>query len=79
MLYQHDTRMVSFYLTITIFILLITYLGMEDTMRLVRFAEIDIRWHWVIFRSYFLRRKLEKELGIKPISFKEHYQTYGKR
>ena len=48
-------------------------------MRFVRFVEIDIRWHWVVFRSYFLRRKLEKELGIKPISFKEHYQTYGKR
>ncbi|AOO04681.1 hypothetical protein RW081112_103 [Synechococcus phage S-RIM2] len=43
MLYQRDTRMVSFYLTATILILLIAYLGMEDSMRLVRFIEIDIR------------------------------------
>ena len=78
-MYQRDTRMVSFYLTATILILFIAYIGMEDSMRLVRFIEIDIRWHWVVVRAYFLRRKLEKELGIEPISFKEHYSTYGKR
>ncbi|WLW37408.1 hypothetical protein [Synechococcus phage S-RS29] len=48
-------------------------------MRFVRFVEIDIRWHWVVFRAYFLRRKLEKDLGIVPTTFKEHYKTYGKR
>ena len=48
-------------------------------MRLVKFIEIDIRWNWVVFRAYFLRRKLEKELGIEPTTFTEHYKTYGKR
>jgi hypothetical protein len=71
--------MVSFYLTATILLCFIAYIGMEDSMPLVRFIEIDIRWHWVVVRAYFLRRKLEKELGIEPISFKEHYRTYGKR
>jgi len=71
--------MVSFYLTATILILFIAYIGMEDSMRLVRFIEIDIRWHWIVFRAYFIRRKLEKDLGIEPTTFKEHYQTYGKR
>ena len=71
--------MVSLYLTGIIDLLFVAYLGIEDCLRLVRFAEIDIRWHWVLVRAYFLRRKLEKELGIEPVSFKEHYQTYGKR
>ncbi|AOO09823.1 hypothetical protein W2320910_104 [Synechococcus phage S-RIM2] len=79
MLYQRDTRMVSFYLTATILILLIAYLGMEDSMRLVRFIEIDIRWHWIVVRAYFIRRKLEKDLGIEPTTFTEHYKTYEKR
>ena len=71
--------MVSLYLTGIIVLLFVAYLGVEDSLRLVRFVEIDIRWHWVLVRAYFLRRKLEKELGIEPVSFKEHYQTYGKR
>ena len=71
--------MVSFYLTAAILLCFIAYLGMEDSIRLVKFIEVDIRWHWIVFRAYFLRRKLEKELGIEPTTFKEHYQTYGKR
>jgi|TARA_B100000085_G_scaffold66614_1_gene59315 hypothetical protein len=71
--------MVSFYLTATIILCFIAYIGMEESMRFVRFVEIDIRWHWVVFRAYFLRRKLEKDLGIVPTTFKEHYKTYGKR
>ncbi len=48
-------------------------------MRFVRFVEIDVRWHWIVVRAYFIRRKLEKDLGIELTTFKEHYQTYGKR
>jgi|TARA_B100002019_G_C20728585_1_gene338251 hypothetical protein len=71
--------MVSFYLTAIILILFVAYLGMDDTMILIKFIEIDIRRNWIIFRAYFIRRKLEKDLGIEPTTFKEHYQTYGKR
>jgi hypothetical protein len=71
--------MVSFYLTAAILLCFIAYFGMEDSMRFARFVEIDIRWNWIVVRAYFIRRKLEKDLGIIPTTFKEHYQTYGKR
>jgi hypothetical protein len=71
--------MVSFYLTAVILLCFIAYFGMEDSMRFVKFVEIDVRWHWIVVRAYFMRRKLEKDLGIEPTTFKEHYQTYGKR
>jgi len=71
--------MVSFYLLVAVFVLLVAYAGIDNTMRLVAYADIEVRWHWVIFRAYFMRRKLEKQLGIEPTTFKKHYQTYGKR
>jgi len=78
LLYQRDTNMVSFYLLVTAFILLVAYAGMENTMRLFEFADLELRWHWVIFRSYFIRRDLEKRLGFPKTSFIQHYKTYGK-
>ena len=70
--------MISFYLLVTAFILLVAYAGTENTMRLFEFLDLELRWHWILFRSYFIRRKYEKELGFPKTSFLHHYKTYGK-
>ena len=70
--------MVSFYLSVTIFILFVAYAGTENAMRLFAFLDLELRWHWILYRSYFIRRKYEKELGFPKTSFKQHYKTYGK-
>jgi hypothetical protein len=67
------------YLILVFVLILFAVGGVEATMRFFAYVDIELRWHWVIFRAYLLRRKLEKELGIKPTSFSEHYKTYGKR
>ena len=57
--------MALFYLLILTFIALVAIGGYDATMRLVRFLELSFEYHFIIKpRMYFMRRKLEKELGI---------------
>ena len=57
--------MALFYLLILTFIALVAIGGYDATMRLVRFLELSFEYHLIIKpRMYFMRRKLEKELGI---------------
>jgi|TARA_B100000085_G_scaffold268310_1_gene278673 hypothetical protein len=57
--------MVLFYLLILTFIALVAIGGYDATMRLVRFLELSFEYHFIIKpRMYFMKRKLEKELGI---------------
>jgi hypothetical protein len=58
--------------------LLVAYAGTENTMRLFEFLDLELRWHWILFRSYSIRRKYEEELGFPKTSFLHHYKTYGK-
>jgi hypothetical protein len=75
---QGGTTMVSFYLSVTVFILFVAYAGIENVMKLFAFLDLELRWHWIIFRSYFIRRDLEERLGFPKTSFIQHYKTYGK-
>ena len=57
--------MALFYLLILTFIALVAIGGYDATMRLVRFLELSFEYHLIIKpRMYFMKRKLEKELGI---------------
>jgi hypothetical protein len=50
------------YVLATIIILMIAYAGVEPTMRLFAYVDLTIRWQWVQFRMYLMRRKLEQQL-----------------
>jgi hypothetical protein len=39
---------------------------LESTLRLVRYIELSIRYEIVKVQMWFIKRKLEKELGIPP-------------
>ena len=54
--------MLGLYLVITIVILCIAYAGVEDTIRLVAYLDLQLRYTWVRFRMYLMRRKLEQQL-----------------
>jgi len=71
--------MVSFYLTLAILIILIAYAGVDNTIKLFAYTDLELRWQWVLFRGFFIRRKLEKQLNIPRTSIIKHYQTYGKK
>lgn len=50
------------WITVTIIALLIAYAGVEETMRLFAYADLQLRYAWVRFRMMLMRRKLKQQL-----------------
>ncbi|AGH26930.1 hypothetical protein SXBG_00195 [Synechococcus phage S-CAM1] len=54
--------MLGVYVVITLVILLVAYAGVEETTRLFVYFDLQLRYAWVRFRMYLMRRKLEQQL-----------------
>ena len=54
--------MLGIYVVITLIVLMIAYAGMEETMRLFAYADLVIRYQWIRFRMFMMKRKLEQQL-----------------
>ena len=54
--------MLGLYIVITVVILCITYAGVEETMRLFAYLDLQLRYTWVRFKMHPMRRKLEQQL-----------------
>ena len=54
--------MLGIYLVVTIVILLMAYAGVEETMRLFAYVDLQLRYALVRFRMMLLRRKLKQQL-----------------
>ena len=54
--------MLGIYLVVAIVILLIAYAGVEETMRLFAYVDLQLRYALVRFRMMLLRRKLKQQL-----------------
>ena len=50
------------YVLIALLLLLIAYAGVEETMRLIYYIDLHIRYAYVKVRMYFMERKLRKQL-----------------
>ncbi|AOO11601.1 hypothetical protein Np200711_120 [Cyanophage S-RIM44] len=54
--------MLGIYVIITLIVLMVAYAGVEETIRLFAYADLVIRYQWVKFRMFMMRRKLEQQL-----------------
>jgi hypothetical protein len=54
--------MTAFYLVFFIFICLVAYAGLDATMRLFAYMDLQLRYSWVRFRMVLMRRKLRQQL-----------------
>jgi len=54
--------MLGLYLVVAIVLLCIAYAGVEETMRLFAYLDLQLRFAWVRFRMMLLRRKLHQQL-----------------
>jgi hypothetical protein len=54
--------MLGIYLVFAIVLLLIAYAGVEETMRLFAYVDLQLRYALVRFRMMLLRRKLKQQL-----------------
>ena len=54
--------MLGLYVVITVVVLCIAYAGVEETMRLFAYLDLQLRYAWVRFKMYLMRRKLQQQL-----------------
>ena len=54
--------MLGIYVIVTLIVLMVAYAGMEETMRLFSYSDLVIRYQWIKFRTFMMRRKLEQQL-----------------
>jgi len=54
--------MLGIYVIGTVIVLMVAYAGMEETMRLFSYVDLMIRWQWIQFRMFMMRRRLEQQL-----------------
>ena len=54
--------MLGLYVVIAIVILCIAYAGVEETMRLFAYLDLQLRYAWVLFKLMLMRRKLKQQL-----------------
>ena len=59
-----DPSLISLYLCILILIGMIAYAGIEGTMRVFVYLELQIKYLWIKIQMYFMKRRLQKQLGI---------------
>ena len=54
--------MIGFYILVFLVAALFAYAGYDATMRLFAYIDITLRYQWIQFRMYLMRRKLEQQL-----------------
>ena len=59
-----DPSLISLYLCTLILIGMIAYAGIEGTMRVFVYLELQIKYLWIKIQMYFMKRRLQKQLGI---------------
>ena len=51
--------------------ILVAVAGVDETLRLFAYIDLQIRYAWIQFRMERMRRKLRKQLGAPPITPEE--------
>lgn len=54
--------MLGLYLVVAIVLLCVAYAGVDETMRLFAYLDLQLRFAWVRFRMMLMRRKLKQQL-----------------
>ena len=61
----------STYLTLLIIIALIVIGGYESTLRVFHYLDIFIKYRIIKIRMWFMKKKLEKQLGLPPRDWRD--------
>ena len=54
--------MLGLYLVVAVVLLCVAYAGVDETMRLFAYLDLQLRYAFVRFRMMLLRRKLKQQL-----------------
>ena len=67
--------MLGLYLVVAIVILLVAYAGVDETMRLFAYLDLQLRFAWVRFRMMLMRRKLRRQLNKSFAEYRNLKET----
>ena len=67
--------MLGLYLVVAIVLLLVAYAGVDETMRLFAYLDLQLRFAWVRFRMMLMRRKLKRQLDKSFAEYRNLKET----
>jgi hypothetical protein len=70
--------MMSLYVLIVFVSILIAYAGVDETMKLFYYADLQLRNAWVQLRMGMMRRKLKAQLIKDTTDFEKFLKEYKK-
>lgn len=70
--------MMGLYLVVAIVLLCIAYAGVEETMRLFAYLDLQLRYAWIRFRMELMRRKLRYQLSKDTANIEKMLQELKK-
>jgi hypothetical protein len=70
-----DPSTLSLYLTITIVACMIIYAGVEGTLRVFVYLDLQLRYAYVRIRMWMMKKQLENQL-VLPSKFKGNKNEY---
>ena len=59
-----NSILLEFYLLIAVVMLMIAYAGFEGTMRVFTYIDLQIRYQYIMFLTWKMRRKLRRQLDL---------------
>ena len=68
--------MIGIYFIIVFVLILIAYAGVDETMKLFYFADLQLRYAWIQFRMRMMRRKLKAQLVKETANFEKFLEEY---
>ena len=67
--------MLGLYLVVAIVLLCVAYAGVEETMRLFAYLDLQLRFTWIRFRMMLMRRKLRRQLNKSFAEYRNLKET----
>ena len=68
--------MVAFYLTVLILTCMIWYAGLEGTMRVFTYLDLQLRYFGIKVQMWQMKRRLEKQLDLPPTNFSTIFEEF---
>ena len=67
--------MLGLYLVVAIVLLCVAYAGVDETMRLFAYLDLQLRFAWIRFRMMLMRRKLRRQLNKSFAEYRNLKET----
>lgn len=61
-----DPSFVGLWVVVITISILVAYAGVDETLKLFAYLDLQLRYAWIQFRMKLMARKLRKELGLPP-------------